>query len=102
MSAHGPREEFVEQAWQELAIQLNLNSKHLSWFKQWFEGKMLSACGKMVGEEKDKHLRTQEWLDKFQGALSEAALEFAKMADALGACTSKLNVLQRQAHDPGD
>lgn len=97
MSAHGPREEFIEQAWQEIAVELRLNSKPLSWFKQWFEQKMVTACAVLCAEEKDKHMRTQEWLDKFMGEAAAANLEIARVVQQCGELSSKVSALQREA-----
>lgn len=93
------REEFIEQAWQELAVQLGLNSKHLGWFKNWFSLKMSAACGKMVGEEKGRHARTQEWLDKFQGELGKASLEIAKIVQQCGEQSATISRLQRELRE---
>lgn len=88
MSAHGPREEFVEEAWRELATQLDLTGKHCGWFHAWFDKKLIQAVAvvehetmRKLIEEKDRHTRTQEWLDRFQGTVSEQALAIVDLTE---------------------
>jgi hypothetical protein len=97
VSAHGPREEFIEAAWQELATELSLTGKHCGWFKQWFDQKIISVCGKLVAVEMDAHIKTQDEAAQLKETLKAANLDLSKAVAALGEATAKINRARAEA-----